>query len=101
MSNLMGFLKLIPLTRPMELPVQKNQWFQRLLRIAVSLMTKYNEEKERNEKKKALNDGQSEDFHTDYMKSVQLSKRKSSKMVMFRDIYMYVHTDSHFNKYKW
>lgn len=81
MSNLMGFLKLIPLTRPMELPVQKNQWFQRLLRKAVSLMTKYNEEKERNEKK-ALNDSQSEDFRTDYMKRVQLSKRKSSKMVM-------------------
>lgn len=81
MSNLMGFLKLIPLTRPMELPVQKNQWFQRLLRKAVSLMTKYNEEKERNEKK-ALNDSQSENFHTHYMKRVQLSKRKSSKMVM-------------------
>lgn len=81
MSNLMGFLKLIPLTRPMELPVQKNQWFQRLLRKAVSLMTKHNEEKERNEKK-ALNDSQSEDFRTDYMKRVQLSKRKSSKMVM-------------------
>lgn len=81
MSNLMGFLKLIPLTRPMELPVQKNQWFQRLLRKAVSLMTKYNEEKERNENK-ALNDSQSEDFRTDYMKRVQLSKRKSSKMVM-------------------
>lgn len=44
-------------------------------------MTKYNEEKERNEKK-ALNDSQSEDFRTDYMKRVQLSKRKSSKMVM-------------------